>query len=146
MMGNVGPHAWNFVKLNGKVYNVDVTWDSCLIAGECPAMDYYFLRNDAVFSKSHLWDFVLYPPITEDYPRKERMVTSKWELEQYLCEKVNAGERDIVIQLADDFPGTEVLQRLIKAIVARNPLAFLQIKGHGSSYYDSIKYAKIHFE
>lgn len=145
-MDNAGPHAWNFVKLNGKVYHVDVTWDSCLIAGGCPATDYYFLRNDSVFSKDHSWDPTLYPPITEDYPRKDRKVTSKWELEQYLCEKVKAGERDILVQLADNFPGAEALQRLLKEIVARNPLVFFRIKGYGSSYYDSIKYAKIHFE
>ena len=99
-----------------------------------------------MFSKDHSWDPSLYPPITEDYPRKDRKVTSKWELEQYLCEKVKAGDRDIPVQLADNFPGAEALQRLLKEIVARNPIVFLRIKGYGSSYYDSIKYAKIHFE
>ena len=145
-MDNEGPHAWNFVKFNNKVYHVDVTWDSCLIAGGCPATDYYFLRNDAVFSKDHAWDPVLYPPIIGDYPRKERKITSKWELEQYLCEKVNAGERDILVQLADNFPGAEALQRLLNDIIVRNPSVFLGIKSYGSSYYNSIHYAKIHFE
>jgi len=145
-MDNAGPHAWNFVKLNNRVYHVDVTWDSCLIAGGCPVTDYYFLRNDAVFSKDHSWDPALYPPITADYPRKDRKISDKWELEQYLCEKVKARERDILVQLADNFPGAETLQRLLKDILARNPFVFAQIKRYSSIYYDSIKYAKIHFD
>lgn len=145
-LDNAGPHAWNFVKLNNKVYHVDVTWDSCLIAGGCPVADYYFLRDDSLFSKDHFWDTTLYPPITEDYPRKEPTLTSKWELEQYLCEKVKVGERDILVHLTDNFPGVEALQKLLKDIVARNPFVFLHIKSYRSSYYDSIKYAKIHFQ
>ncbi len=141
-----GPHAWNFVKLNNMVYHVDVTWDSNLIAGGCPITDYYFMRNDAVFSKDHAWDSSLYPPIVVDYPRKEPKISTKWELEKCICEEVKAGNKDVVLQLADNFPGVDILQKLLKDIVNRNPFVFLRIKGYGSTYYDNIKYAKIHFE
>lgn len=145
-MDNNGPHAWNFVKLDNRVYHVDVTWDSCLISSNCPVTDYYFLRNDAVFSKEHSWDSTLYPPIIEDYPRKEPMIFNKIGLEQYICEKVKTGGRDLLFQLPDNFPGGETLQQRIKEIVARNDFVFRKIKSYSTSYYNNIKYAQIHFE
>lgn len=144
--GNRGPHAWNFVKINNNVYHVDVTWDSNLTAAGCPVTDYYFLRNDDVFLKDHSWDSSLYPPIKVNYPRADHAISSKWELEQFICKRVKAGEKNILIQFKDDFPGVETLQRLLKDIVIRNPSVFLQIKNYGSSYYEHLKYAKIHFE
>ena len=143
--GNGGPHAWNFVKLHNRVYHVDVTWDSNLIQSGCPVGDYYFLRNDAVFSRDHAWDPALYPPIHVDYPRKERVVASKWELEQHLCEKVKDGEKEIIVQFTDDFPGAEALQRFLRDIVNRNPKVFRHIKSYGNTYYEDMKCAEIHF-
>ena len=143
---NKGPHAWNFVKINNQVYHVDVTWDSNLIHSGCPVGDYYFLRDDAVFSKDHAWNSSLYPPIYADYPRKERIVASKWELEQYLCEKVKAGQRKVFVQFTDDFPGAEALQGFLQDIVRRNPTVFLRVKRYGSSYYEGMKCAEILFK
>lgn len=145
-MGNEGPHAWNFVKIDNKVYHVDVTWDSCLFRDGCPVRDYYFCRNDAFFSKNHSWDSALYPPIREDYPRKERILENKWEMERYICEKVKTGETNVLIQLSDDFPGIEALGKLLETIVKRNPLVFTRFGGYRSSYNDNMKYAEIHFE
>ena len=56
-------HAWNFVRLNGRVYHVDVTWDSNCFRDKLPFYDYYFLRNDRIFAKEHRWDPKLFPPI-----------------------------------------------------------------------------------
>ena len=141
-----GPHAWNFVKLNNKVYHVDVTWDSNLIAGGCPVTDYYFLRGDDVFSKEHAWDQSLYPPIREDYPRREPLISSKWELERYLCGKAKAGERRFLVQFSEDFPGADALWRLLKDIMGRNPRVFAGIACRQSLYYAKLRYAEIHFE
>ena len=144
--GNEGPHAWNFVKINNQVYHVDVTWDSNLIAGGCPISDYYFLRNDAVFSKDHAWNTALYPPINKDYPRTDRVITSKWDLEKYICERVKAGDKVVHVKLNDNFPGLDALQRLLKDIAKRNPFVFLRVKSYGSTYYESLKYAEIRFK
>lgn len=46
-IGNGGPHGWNIVKLNGKYYNLDATWDAPRKRVELP-YDYY-LRCDANF-------------------------------------------------------------------------------------------------
>ena len=117
-----------------------------MIASGCPVSDYYFLRNDAVFSKDHAWDPLLYPPIKTGYPRTDRVISSKWELEQHLCERVKAGDKTVLVQFNNSFPGLDTLQRLIKDIVKRNPSVFLRVKSYESTYYENIKYAEIRFE
>ncbi len=49
--GNGVPHAWNIVKIEGKWYNVDLTWDDPLThEGEAVLTYDYFLKNDKEFS------------------------------------------------------------------------------------------------
>ena len=140
------PHAWNFVKLNHQVYHVDVTWDSNLIAGDCPVTDYYFMRNDAIFAKKHSWDHALYPPIYKDDPHRMHPISSKWELEKYICEQIKDGRKNILIPLADSFPGNDALKQLLEEIIARNSGAFHGFKGYQSVYYSGIQYAGVCFE
>lgn len=46
-IGNGGDHAWNIVKLGGKYYNLDATWDAVYSQA---GLDYqYFLRCEATF-------------------------------------------------------------------------------------------------
>lgn len=46
-IGNGGDHAWNIVKLGGKYYNLDATWDAIYSQA---GLDYqYFLRCEATF-------------------------------------------------------------------------------------------------
>lgn len=52
--GNGGMHMWNKVKLNGKWYNVDVTWDDPITnTGEQVLRHDYFLVSDAQIKKDH---------------------------------------------------------------------------------------------
>jgi transglutaminase/protease-like cytokinesis protein 3 len=52
--GNGGSHAWNIVRLNGKWYNLDVTWDDP-IGGTKISYD-YFLKGTKEFYKDHVPD------------------------------------------------------------------------------------------
>lgn len=143
---HAGPHAWNFVKLNNKVYHVDVTWDSCLMESGCPVSDYYFLRNDAAFSRDHAWDRRIYPRVVEDYPRKEKGIRTKQELEGHLCELARSGKSETLVWFPGSFPGAEQLQRQLGEIISKNPTVFRQVRRYGSTCYEDIKYAKIFFE
>lgn len=50
-------HAWNYVKLNGKWYGIDVTWDDPIITGggklTNKARYEYFLRGSNTMNKNH---------------------------------------------------------------------------------------------
>lgn len=52
---NGGSHAWNQVKIDGKWYNMDVTWDDPVNgdSGVVNSYDYY-LNNSSEFSNSHV--------------------------------------------------------------------------------------------
>ena len=67
-----GDHAWNILKVGGKYYNADATWDINFCAND----DYrYYLLNEANFSSKHVRDaeysssafFAAYPMGESDY-------------------------------------------------------------------------------
>lgn len=60
-------HAWNMVKLAGKWYHVDVTFDDPIVnksnTNTTPRYN-YFLKSSATMSKSHIWKKAKYPKCT----------------------------------------------------------------------------------
>lgn len=51
-IGNGTPHAWNIVKINGKYYNVDSTFDDPIGMGDILRYT-YFNKSDSFFSSDH---------------------------------------------------------------------------------------------
>lgn len=60
-------HAWNMVKLGGKWYHIDVTFDDPIVNGsnanKTPYYN-YFLKSSSTMSKSHTWRKSQYPKCT----------------------------------------------------------------------------------
>lgn len=54
-------HAWNKVKVDGKWYNLDSTWNDPLPNRPTEVNYNYFLISDRVFSKDHTWKRENYP-------------------------------------------------------------------------------------
>lgn len=55
-------HAWNLVKIDGKTYHLDVTWDDP-DQGGLVETDYFNVSDDFI-SKTHQWDTSKYPACT----------------------------------------------------------------------------------
>ena len=50
-------HAWNRVKIKGKIYNLDATWDDPNFMDGSSGISYdYFNKSDKQFSKDHQWE------------------------------------------------------------------------------------------
>ncbi|KRQ85974.1 Transglutaminase-like superfamily protein [Caloramator mitchellensis] len=61
--GKGQPHAWNLVKVDGKYYHVDATFDDPIVnGGSIQTLKYdYFLITDSKISADHTWDTTKYP-------------------------------------------------------------------------------------
>lgn len=54
--GNGGGHAWNIVKVDGKWYQIDVTWDDPVPDTKGYVRYNYFLIPDSKMDDDHKWD------------------------------------------------------------------------------------------
>lgn len=54
-------HAWNKVKVSGKWYNLDTTWNDPTPNSPTEVQYNYFLLSDKQFSKTHKWNKSNYP-------------------------------------------------------------------------------------
>lgn len=67
--GQAGSHAWNKVKIDGRWYNVDVTWDDPVSTRPILRYD-YFLVSDNVLSRDHDWiAYSFWPEAPANYGR-----------------------------------------------------------------------------
>lgn len=66
--GSTVPHAWNIVRVDGKYYAIDATWNDGISGSDFVGYN-YFLKSDATMSRDHLINMVLpAPECPEDYP------------------------------------------------------------------------------
>ena len=64
---NSGLHAWNLVKVEGKWYNIDVTWDDNNAGAEDYDYEYYLKSDEYMREKQHSWNKKFYPKCRESY-------------------------------------------------------------------------------
>lgn len=62
-----GAHSWNKIKLDGRWYNVDSTWDDPIPDKKGRVLHNYFLISDKKMRKDHKWVGHDYPVATQDY-------------------------------------------------------------------------------
>lgn len=63
-------HAWNIVKINGRYYHLDTTWDDPVTSSGENLLRYdYFNLSDSQISKDHFWDKEKYPACPQPGPR-----------------------------------------------------------------------------
>lgn len=136
---DAGPHAWNIVKVNQMPYHVDVTWDSILSKNKDNIIDFYFLRNDEVFSFSHKWNEFFYPKCKFDYQREYPLLINKQELEIFICKNIKNNRGKFVVYLPYNFPNSDEFKKLINEIISRNKKVFERCKSFSFNFYEKIE-------
>lgn len=104
------PHAWNIVKLNGKCYHADVTWDSC--QGDMSNLDYFHL-SDAEIGRDHTWDRQLVPKCSTNSSTVQ-CVNSRKEFEQFVLTQVSQRKMTFPVKFNKQFDdGTEIVNMVL---------------------------------
>ncbi|AEE97594.1 cell wall-binding repeat-containing protein [Mahella australiensis] len=66
----MGGHAWNIVKIDGKYYHLDTTWDDPVTSDGHNVLTYnYFNLSDSEIGKNHFWEKSQYPACPDTGPR-----------------------------------------------------------------------------
>ncbi len=86
-VGREEAHGWNIVKLNGKWYNLDATWDACQEIG-APMTWNWFLLNEEDFT---------------DHERRSSYMSSQFLREYPMAKRSYASPRVQVLLGGDDF-------------------------------------------
>jgi hypothetical protein len=136
-----GNHAWNIVKLDGKCYHIDVTWDGCTKTETTVSHNCFNLTDDDI-GQDHIWDRELLPNCTstEDnyFVRRRVFFTSSEELKHHFVSELKKGQRNFSVKLnrkfKDHTPISHTLKEAMKSMFLTNPLGYsFQIQ------YDSVR-------
>ncbi|MBP6491340.1 MAG: hypothetical protein KA282_00070 [Clostridia bacterium] len=126
-----GNHAWNIVKLDGKCYHIDVTWDGCSKTDSQTSRNCFNLTDDDM-SQDHTWDRVLLPPcISQDenyFVHSGNYFTSSDELRNFLVKGLKNGQRNFAVRINHKFQDESklkgIIQDSIKSLFMTNFLGY----------------------
>jgi len=92
-------HMWNIIKLDGKTYHLDVTFDLCL-SGSSIRYDYYNLCDHQV-KKDHIITSDVPGCLTSGndyYTLNSQVIRGSRELSGYIAEKLRHGQKNIAFR------------------------------------------------
>lgn len=127
-------HAWNVVKVDGKWYQIDTTWDDTEANARKLLDTYYeyFLLSDEKMSETHIWNQV-FPKATENYESEqlEQEIRQQYEKSGYfyndrekviakLAEQINSGVQKATVAttmtISDTITANDVISKLSNAV------------------------------
>ena len=125
-------HAWNLVRLDGKWYHVDVTFDDPTPdrGPDAPLQYVHFMRSDAVMKESHTWKAAEYPSSTEDgayyYRQLALTAASREELNARFINFINTIDlsqpqttRLQLLFTGQETPGRDGLEEMVRDALRR---------------------------
>lgn len=117
-------HAWNIVKLAGKCYQVDVTWDSCRTDGT--DVDHtYFNITDTDLAVNHAWERKLLPECHAEeenyFVRSGTLLEDVKELEKKLAAGLRRGKKQFCFRLRKVPREEQLLQAFRNAFTGAIP-------------------------
>jgi hypothetical protein len=101
--GDGGDHAWNIIKVEGKYYHVDATWDDPV--GKERLRYYYFNLNDEMMAINHSWNRNHYPKCTATeynyYRLNDLWVANMEECKERIENTIARHEETVQMQVGD---------------------------------------------
>jgi len=109
-------HAWNIVKIDGKTYHLDVTYDM----GKVGKVNSYhhFNLSDEDMKKNHIIGENMPPCTTKGmdyYSLNDMIVKNSEELREYISTNLRQGKKDIVYKIVNS-DGIENMKKIIMRI------------------------------
>lgn len=146
-------HAWNIVRLNGKYYHLDATFDNSLGRGELIRYD-YFLQNDAQIFRDHepvLWPVPECADGARAYYREKKLSFTKYEdVRKRAAQAVRKGKplifhwrggyltREVAVELLRIFEEEGAKKGLHPALSLNWPQAVLCVRFEKEALADAI--------
>ena len=117
--GNMGEsHAWNMVKLDGKTYHVDATWDIRKQGDIRFCYDYVNL-SDTLIKFDHTWDTDIYPKCNHleynYYLRNKLYVRRLVDISGYVQRALQNGSGRVIFKFANKMPSDEAIKSELRA-------------------------------
>ncbi|MBE6111684.1 MAG: hypothetical protein E7195_01530 [Peptococcaceae bacterium] len=96
-----GNHEWNIVKINGKPYHMDFTWDLLRTQAEHIGYDYYALPDEAIrLDHSDFNNVPVCLSWDENYFVKNQLIFScSRQMKDYISQKIAKGDRVIYFRM-----------------------------------------------
>lgn len=118
--GNLGPHAWNKVRVNGVWYNMDATYDLSLSKGDFVRHDYYLISDDEIsFSHKPQQATVECRARGTYYSSHSLLARSERELEDIVAAHVKPGVQTVVEIDVSPFCGGDDIKTKTKEPISR---------------------------
>lgn len=122
IVGNIyngGLHAWNLVKVEGKWYHIDVTWDDNNAGAEDYDYEYYLKSDEYMREKQHSWNKKSYPKCRESYEIEDEDDEEDYEEDE---DETDGEEDDLdgLTESPDEYPaikGTVDIDDVVKGTV-----------------------------
>lgn len=119
-------HAWNMVKIDGKWYHVDATFDTTInVTNPCRSLVYdYFCRSDAVIQRNHRFNQAEYPESKQDlsiYKKHGYYAANVTEFEKLVVRQLQRGKDEFSIEYSiSNVPSEKMLDCVKKQISKYN--------------------------
>jgi len=107
-------HAWNIIKINGKTYHLDVTFDMTL-KNKVNRYDYFNLSDDDI-KKDHIIisDIPACTSIGNDYFSNHSLVVRKFsELEDYVLKQLKQGKKNILLKMINTQYTEDIVDKIM---------------------------------
>ncbi len=153
-------HAWNKVKINGKWYSLDVTWDDPIGNASDKVKYNYFLIKDSDLKTDHSWDDTGVPDAVsddlgtiyemyKDYPKYEKNTDAikyiKKQISRYVSEKKKGTELVLNVLVRDDYKEfIETLKAILNDCYTNYKCGY-NYSGESAGFYGMKYYIKIYY-